>query len=537
MRPEPAAVAASAGSVRPGPALAGLAVAALLALFVAWPLLALLLRGVGRLGELTAGRPLAALLDSLALAGASTAATVTLGAALAYGVARGGLPGAGVVSGLCRLPAIVPSFLPALALALLFGEGGLVQHAVGARIDVSGFGGLVIAQVFAFLPSAFLVMADAFGATDAALEEAAESLGASPATVLRRVTLAVVAPALASAALGVFVLSLSDFDNPFLLGGGFPVLTTELYSRAAGGVETGGAAVLAVALLAPCVGAWALARYGLGLGLFPPSRWQRVGGPRRRMGGGARAVLLAVAVVAAGGILGLYGGVVLGSVVRLSGGVPRVSVDHYRSLVSPAGAPILDSLGLAAAAGACGTLLALATAALVARQRPPGAAALAAGSLLPAALPGIVLGLGYLLVFGAPAGGAGAAGLLVAAVVFWRLPLGVVTAVRFLERLNPALEEAARSLGAGRLRTLARVTLPSLAPGALAVFADFFVDGLAAVGVVVLLAPPRFTPGAPASLMRARDGELGLACALATLLGVLALAAALLRRRTAGGVS
>ena len=534
MRPDPAAALD-----RPAPRLGGAHVAAivvggvaaaLLAVFVAWPIVLVLARGVGHYPELADGRTLSILRRSLAVAAVSAAGAVALGSVLAYAVTRADIPGKRILLCATGLPMLAPPFFAALSLLLLFGDGGLVDRVLGARLGIHGFHGIVIAQVFTFMPQAFRVMADAFADTDGSLEEAAENLGASGFDVLRRVTLVLVRPSLMSALLSVFILSLSDFGTPFLIGGGARVLATEIYAQAIGARDPGGAAALGVALLVPCLLAYALNTCWIGARL-PVPRWHASIGTERRLSAAARRLLFATAVGAAAAFVGVYGGVALGSFVRLSEPEWTVSVRHYGAIATATGvAPVLDSFALAALAAGVGTVLALGIGRLIAR-RAPGAAIIETWSMLPSALPGTVLGLGYLLAFSVPPLRlTGTIWILVASVVFCKLPLEALTAVRALERVDPSLGEAARSLGADPFNTFVHVTVPHLAPTALAIFVGFFIDGIVTVSAVVMLVYPGFKPGSVAVLMGAQRGDLGQACALGIVLVALALVAIVVRR-------
>ena len=520
---------------RTAPAVVGGAAAALLALFVAWPLLLVLVRGAMRSAELAGGAWLAVLARSLAVAAVSTAVAVALGSGLAYAVTRADVPGKRLVAIACRLPAVLPPFFAALALLLLFGDGGLVVRVLGRRAAIAGFAGIVVAQTVAFLPDAFLVMVQTLRRTDDALEEAALNLGAGALATARGVTLALARPGLAWAALSVFVLCLSDFGNPFLIGGGFGVLTTEIYARAAGAHDLGGAAALSVSLIVPCLLAHALTTGWLGAPPRP-SRWTIHFGAGRRLSSRARGLVLVAAAGSALALLCLYGGIALASIVRLSGTRPGLSLVHYRELGTAAGtSPIVASLALALLAAGVGSVLATAIGRLATRPRAVGATLIERCARLPAALPGTVLGVGYLLAFAGAAGPpAGTIWILVASIVFGKLPRAVSTAVEFEQSLPPALEEVARSLGAGPARTFARVTLPCLIPAGVATFVELFIDGVATVSALVLLVPAGFAPLSVASLGHARQGDLGLACALGTVLGALSLCAVGLYRRAVG---
>ena len=492
-------------------------VAPLLAAFVAWP--------IARLAAALAP-PDAAVLDALVrsvrVAGASTLVTLALALALAFAVTRAGIPGRRLVSAACLLPTFGPPFLAALALDLLLGP---------AR----GPGVLVAAQVLTFLPYAYLLLATALDGLDVSLDEAAESLGARRLTVLRRVTLVLLRPRLATTALVVFALALGDFANPFLLAGGHPVLTTLMYARAVGAHDAVAAATPAVLLLVPGVlAALVLARRDPGA--LPLVALLARRAPLRPAPALVRWPLAALAVLAALVQSAVPVLVVAGSLGAVPGGDWSPSFRHWAGLAAPGVASaVLTSVGLGGAAGLAGVLLAFAVAHAIRRARPPLARVLWWLALAPAALPGAVVGVAYLLALGAPAGPlAGTFWILVAGVVCWRLPVALRAAAEALGRVGPALEEAAVSLGAGLGRTYARVFVPLLAAPAWSLFFFFFVEGVVTVSVVVFLAAPGATPGAVTLLERAARGELGGACALAAVLFALVLAAAASARALAG---
>src|SRR5205814_1221494 len=144
----------------------------------------------------------------------------------------------------------------------------------------------------------------------------------------------------------------------------------------------------------------------------------------------------------------IYGLIPLGSLVRLWGSDWSLSLGHYAFASSAEGAaPIWNSVELALVAGVVGTCVALVTAYVVERKRPPGRRVIEALSLLPAALPGTVVGLGYILAFNAPPLPlTGTLSTLVASVVFWKLPVAALAGINALQQIDPAIEEAAVSL-------------------------------------------------------------------------------------------
>jgi iron(III) transport system permease protein len=518
---------------------------ALLLVFVVWPVarvLALSLvgpRGIGLehyAAFFSTWRLFRILLNSLLVAAVSTVITVAVALLLAYAVTRTTVPGKRFLSLMSVLPLISPPFLVSLAFILLFGRNGVVTRALGLDWSIYGFHGIVIAQVFTFLPQAYILLANVLGNIDTALEEAAENLGAGTVTTLRRVTLALARPGLASAALIVFILCLTDFGNPILVGGRYNVLATEIYAQVIGMNDFPAAAVMSVVLLGPCLAAYAANTYVVGgrsyVTVSAAARTTLRPTPsalRWTLAALSGAIALAIAVI--------YALIPLGSVVRLWGADWSLSLTHYgfRSTVEGAW-PIWNSVKLAVVSGVVGTALALVIAYVVERRRPPGGRLIEALSLLPAALPGTVIGVGYILAFNVPPVLlTGTIWILVASVVFWKLPVAVLAAINTLKQIDPAIEEAAVSLGAGTLRTFTRVVLPLLTGTAFSIFVYFFINGMVTVSAVVFLIYPGFNLGSVAILAQVENGYPGVACALGTIILAIVIGAVLLLRALVGG--
>jgi iron(III) transport system permease protein len=520
-------------------------VLALLLTFVVWPVgrvLALSLTGPDGLGLsqyaafFSTWRLLRILLNSLLVSAVSTVITVAVALILAYAVTRTTVPGKRFLSLMSLLPLISPPFLVSLAFILLFGRNGVVTRALGVDWSIYGFHGIVIAQVFTFLPQAYILLANVLGNIDVSLEEAAENLGAGLLTTLSKVTLALARPGLASASLIVFILCMTDFGNPILVGGRYNVLATEIYAQVVGMNDFPAAAVMSVVLLVPCLVAYLANTYVVGRRSYVTvSAGARTA--LRPTPSAMRWTLFALSGGIALAIALIYALIPLGSLVRLWGSDWSLSLAHYgfRSTVEGAW-PIWNSVKLAAISGVAGTVLAVLTAYIVERRRPPGARAIEALSLLPAALPGTVIGVGYILAFNVPPVLlTGTVWILVASVVFWKFPVAVLAAINTLKQVDPAIEEAAVSLGAGAVRTFTRVVLPLLTGTAFSIFIYFFVNGMVTVSAVVFLIYPGFNLGSVAILAQVENGYPGVACALGTIILAIVIGAVVLLRALVGG--
>jgi iron(III) transport system permease protein len=476
------------------------------------------------------------LLNSLLVSVVSTILTVAIGLVLAYAVTRTDIPGKRLISLMSLLPLIAPPFLVALAFILLFGRNGVVSHALGLSWSIYGAPGIVAAQVFTFLPLAYMLLANVLATIDSTLEEAAENLGAGPITTLRRVTLSLARPGVAAAALIVFIACMNDFGNPMLIGGRYNVLATEIYAQAIGMNDFAAAATISVVLLVPCLAAYVLNTYWLGSASYVTV----TAGARTALRPTPTLLRVPLFVAAAG--MALFVGIVyalipLGSLVRLWGSDWTLSLQHYRFRSTAEGAwPIWNSVEIALLAALFGTALALVTAYVSERRRPAGARLLEPLSLLPAALPGTLIGLGYILAFNvAPLRLTGTVWILAASVVFWKLPVAVLAAASALKQIDPAIEEAALSLGAGSVRTFTRILMPLLTSTTFSIFVYFFINGLVTVSAVIFLIFPGFNLASVAILAQVENGYPGVACALGTMLLAIAIGAVLVLRALVGG--
>jgi iron(III) transport system permease protein len=500
------------------------AVLAMLAAFIGWPVAAVIVAGVA---APAAAPPLAVVLATVAVAGASTLLALLGGAALAYAVSRVNVPGRVLAWRVFRLGVLVPPFLAPLGLLVLAGSSG-VPGSGGAP---AGFVAIVIGQTLAFLPHATALLVRALADVPADLERAAEVLGASRLTVLRRVTLGVARPRLRAAALVVLGLCLADVATPLLLGGDALVLATFVVAAAAVNSDNAVGAALGLAALATPVALLGATWRHAAVASWGSARLPRLDRPAPALLRGSLGVTIWGAALA---LATLWAIVPLGSLLRAGDGAWRPSFEHWAALATPAAAaPLGSSAALGLGAGLAGTALALSAAWIVERGRPPVARAVAWLARVPVAAPGVVASLGYLLTFGAsPPALAGTLLVLVAAVACWELPVTLALARAGLARSHPSAEEVAVSLGASRGIALRRIVVPALRPVAGWIFGHSLSAGVLAVGTVIVLAGPRL--GATTLLALAASGAAGAACAVATVLLALAGGALLLGRAIAG---
>lgn len=425
-----------------------------------------------------------ALWRSLWISGASVLLAAAIGVPLAFVFERLEFPGRSILGGLVALPVALPPLVGVLAFMFLYGESGFltrsVQFAFGmdsAPWRLRGAGAILLVHAYSMYVYFYLFTRAALTRLDPSMEEAAASLGAGGGVRLRRVVLPLLRPALAGAALLTFMTSLSSFSAPYIFGGGFRVMTTQIVASKLNG-ETAMARVETVVLALAAVA-------GLGALLaFDRRRVAVVGGvrglaPRRRTLESRRSRLAATALGWSLALFLLLPHLTLVLVSFVPPGTwsveavpPVLDFSNYSKLASGAERlrPIGNSLWMAIVATVGAVALGLAAARSSVKVGGRLGALLETLVALPWAIPGTVFAVALATAFSVSAPFAGRFVLIGTPVILplaylvRSLPVTGRSAFAGLRQFDGSLEEAAASLGAGRWRTLRRVVLPMLRP-------------------------------------------------------------------------
>jgi ABC-type Fe3+ transport system permease subunit len=360
-------------------------VALFLAIFIAYPLVNLLVQAV-QVGNTISPSTLTRLLgdahtrqvliNTLVL-GLTVAVLGTILATLyAYAMTRVAMPWKGLWHFLALLPTISPPILMALSLILLYGRRGLVTNGIFGLQTTAlyGYWGLVAAQILSYFPFAYLLLLNLFRGLDASLEEAASTMGANAGKTLATVSLPLLVPGLAGAVLLLFSYSFADLGNPLLLGGNYPVLSSEIYQTIIGMYDTQKGAALAVILLIPAVlmyfGHKHLAQRtafasvgGRGAGRHPQNRHPAVRAGALILCGGCSLLILMQ-----------YGTVLMGATTRLFGVNNALTLKHFESVLTTSRNALVDTIGLGIVASLVSAAVGFLIAYFVARSRFPGRA-------------------------------------------------------------------------------------------------------------------------------------------------------------------
>ncbi len=459
-----------------------------------------------------------------------------IGFAFAYAVTKTDMRFKRFLQASTLLPIISPPFVIALSAILLLGRNGLITRKLlheglgidlyAAGFDIYGLTGLVIVETLAYFPTAYLVLVGVLSSIEPSLEEAASNLGASRWKVFRTVTVPLSLPGIVSAVLLLFIESMADFGNPLILAGRFNVLSVQAYLQITGNDNLPGGTTLAMALLLPSLAIYLLQYYLLRQRVFA-SLTGRASGPEIQTGDKRmKYPLIVICWGTVGCVFLFYGLVLVGSFTRLWGVDYSLTLNNYVEAFRLGVDYILDSLLLAAIATPLTGLLGMVVAFLVKRKQFVGRGLIDVTSMLNFAVPGTVVGIGYILAFNQkPFMLRGTAAIIVLLFIFRNMPVGIRAAAASLDQIDLSLEEASTNLGAGSLTTFRRILLPLIAPAFFAGLAYSFVRCMTAISAVIFVVSGRWNLITVAILGFVENSDFSQAAALSIILIIFVMAA------------
>ena len=457
-------------------------------------------------------------LNSFHVAAVCTLIVVPLAFFYAYALTRTVLPARWLFQGISLIPIFAPSLLPGLALVYLFGNQGFFKGALGGPIY--GFDGIVIAQVFYCFPHATLILVTALATADARLYEAADALGASKLRVFFTVTLPGAKYGLISAALVVFTLVITDFGIAKVIGGNFNVLATDVYKQVIGQQNFSMGAVVGMMLLAPAALAFVVDRMvqRKQVALLTARAVPLI--PRPKLG--RDLFFTAFCSIVSVGILAILGMAIWGSLIKYWPYNLSLTLGNYAFANFDAGGwgSYFNSLQMAAGAALIGTTVMFIGAWLNEKTREffmiRGIVQFLA--FLPMAVPGLVLGLGYIFFFNAPNNPLNflyaTMGILVVNTVAHFYTVGHLTATTALKQIDPEFESVSASLKVPVWRTFSRVTAPICLPSILDIAIYLFVNAMTTVSSVIFLYAPDTKLASVAAVNIEESGATAVAAAL-----------------------
>ena len=465
-----------------------------------------------------------------------TLIVVPLAFAFAYALTRSRMPLKPLFRTITLLPLLAPSLLSAISLIYWFGNQGIAKDAWRALgfDGIYGASGIVLAECFSVFPHVLMILVTALTLADARLYEAADALGTSSLRKFFTITLPGAKYGLISAGLVSFTLVMTDFGIPKVVGGNFNVLATDVFKLVIGQHDFQRGAVVALFLLTP-------AALTFVIDYFVQRKQVAVLSARAvalvpRLARRFDAAMTIYCTVIAGLMLAMFCMAVFASVTTLWPYNLTPTWAHYVSGLVDAelGKAMLNSLTLAGCTAVLGTIVVFLGAYLLEKTRGLDWArpVIRLIAMLPMAVPGLVLGLGYIFFFNAPANPLNfmyqSMGILVLCTVIHFYTTGHLTMVTALKSIDAEFEAVAASLKVPFYKTFWRVTLPICLPTLLDVSRYFFINAMTTISAVVFLYSSDTKVAAVAILNLDEAGDTGPAAAMAVLIAATSLIVTLL---------
>ena len=442
---------------------------------------------------------------------------------------------------LAMLPIITPPFVVGLGLILLFGRAGVVNQFLEYAFGITptrwfyGWFGVWVAQTFAFTPIAFMIIRGVVQGVAPSLEEAAQTLKATPTQTFLTVTLPLLKPGLANAFLVGFIESMADFGNPIVVGGQFSVLSTEIFFAIVGAqYDQGRAASLAWILTFFALTVFAIQRAVLGKKSFTTVSGKGDAGLAMPLPSAVRRLVYGVALPWMAFTLIVYAFAFAGGFVQTWGRDYTLTLNHFRTTFAlewgqygivwagTAWSSFFTTFKLAAISAPMTATAGLLIAWLLARTEFKGQSAFEFAALLAFAIPGTVLGISYIMAFNVPPLElTGTALIIVLCFMFRNLPVGVRAGTAAFKQLDKSLDEASMMLRAGSVQTLRYVVLPLLKPALVAALVYSFVRAITTVSAVIFLVTAENELATTYIIGRVGNGDYGVALAYCTVLIIL----------------
>ena len=438
------------------------------------------------------------------------------------------------------LPVVSPPFVLSLSMIMLFGKAGIITRFLLKIYDnnVYGYWGIVVVQTLTFFPVCYMMLKGLLKNIDPSLEEAARDMGASRWRVFVNVTLPLLLPGLGNAFLVTFIESIADFANPMIIGGSYDTLATTIYLQITGAYDKPGAAAMAVVLLCITLLMFAVQKYYLEAKTAATLTGKA---SRARMLIEDKSVKIPLTIFCALGaafVILMYICVPIGAFFPtwgyrffpLTGKWFGLVFSRYHGFKA-----FKDSFMLSLIAAPITALLSMIISYLVVKRKFRSKGFIEAVSMLAMAVPGTVLGVGYIRGFsgglfhtGFLQGIYGTGLILIIVFVVRSLPTGTRSGISALRQIDKSIEESAYDMGADSFKVFMTVTLPLIKDSFLSGLVTAFVRSITAISAIILLVTPQFLLITVQINEFAEKGSYSLACAFATILIVITYGAVLL---------
>ncbi len=471
----------------------------------------------------TTAYTLRALWHSLYVSFATTIIVTVIIFFFAYAMTRTTISGKPFFRNIIMMPLVAPSIVQALALIYLFGRNGLITaHLLQTNWNIYGPVGIIVSEVLYCLPHAYVILYTTLSAVDIRLDEAAESLGATPFKVFTRITLPSAKYGIFSAAALTFNLTITDFGNPVVIGGNYNVLATEIYAQVTNLYRFDLGATISIILLVPSLMAFMLNYYisrktfsmisGAAKPVIPPSRRLK------------KTMFTSYCSLVSLSIILIFATVVIGSFVNIWPYDWSLTFKHYHFPSIAGYSALWTSVWVSLVVGIAGAFITLVAGYVMETRKPFFKQFIYLLSVMPAAIPGLVMGLGYILAFNKPYYiFYGTPWIIVINIVICNFTLGILSSISNLRNIDPSIEEASISLGGDTIKTFFKIIFPLSRVAFFQNFVYFFMRAMTTISAVIFLVSATVHLAAIEIIMLDNDGWTASANAMCTCIIVIVL--------------
>lgn len=445
---------------------------------------------------------------------------------------------AGLFKVVSILPVVSPPFVLSLSMILLFGRSGIISKTLLGIQDsnIYGMRSIIIIQTMTFFPVCYMMLKGLLKNIDPSLEEAARDMGASRWKVFTSVTWPLMLPGIGNAFLVTVMESIADFANPMMIGGNVDTLATSIYLQITGNYDKQGAAAMAVVLLSITFIMFFIQKY-----ILEAKATATLSGKasRQRMlitDRSVRVPLVVLCSAVAIFVIAMYICVPYGSVITTWGRNYTLTWKWYEKVFTMyrGAQAFTDSFIMALIAAPLTALLSMIISYLVVKKKFALKGYIELSSMLAMAVPGTVLGVGFIRGYanglfhtGALQFIYGTTAILIIVFIVRSLPTGTRSGISALRQIDKSIEESAYDMGANSFEVFMTVTLPLIKDSFLSGLVTAFVRSITAISAVILVVTPATLLITVQINEYANRGEYAVACAFSTILILITYAAVL----------
>lgn len=473
--------------------------------------------------------------NSLFIATLVTICSIILATAISFAIHRINFIGKKFLKYVVLLPLIHPPFVGSISFIMLFGKRGLITHQLlGFSNSPYGWVGIFIIQTLSLTCFAYLIISSSIVKIDSTIEDAARNLGDSEFSIFKKITLKSMYPEISTACVLTFLASMSDFGTPLIIGGAYQTLASNLYIQITGLYDMKSAAISGIVLLIPCIILF-LVQKNIGnkknyysLNTSNPDTIYKFSNKPLRIFFITATYMYSIFVIMK------YGFIVVGAFTKQWGYDYTFTLDNFRVVLSKDLSPFINSVQLAFFVAFFSAMLGVIISYLLNRKDFHFKKTFDFFATIPAAVPGILFGIGYLVTFKYPLFGIGifylksvnpiillGTGIIIYIICIFRyLNIGLRTGNAVITHINPNIEDAARNLGQNERKIFSQILLPLIMPAFNNAFFKNFSTTMTTLGAIIFLLLPSNKIAVQQIFQTISSSSTGIAASMALLLSL-----------------